>query len=235
MTTPLRVFIGFDKAEIAAYQVCSYSIIKNASHPVSIIPLNINYFPTFTNNDYKSSTQFAFTRFLVPWLSDYEGYSIFMDADMLVRTDIHKMLDVIDGDITRKVWVVQHDYKPNLQDKFLGAKQTDYTCKNWSSVMLFNNSACNALTFDYVNKAKGLDLHQFNWTLPDKIGKLPPTWNYLVGEDTENNPDASIVHFTRGGPYFKEYEHCQYADEWFKYHAEANSVLDKKVVGGKNV
>lgn len=227
---PLKVFVGFDKAEHAAYQVCSYSIIKNASKPVAIIPLNINYFPTFTNNDYKASTDFAFTRFLVPWLSEYEGYSIFMDADMLVREDIHKMLEVVDKDITRKVWCVQHDYDPILDDKFLGQKQTNYMKKNWSSVMLFNNSACNGLTYDYVNSTKGLDLHQFNWCLKDQIGKLPPTWNYLVGENIEGNPDASIVHFTRGGPYFKEYEHCEYSKEWFDYFKEANSVLDKRMV-----
>jgi len=33
MVKPLQVFIGWDKAEIAAYQVCSYSIIKNSSVP----------------------------------------------------------------------------------------------------------------------------------------------------------------------------------------------------------
>ena len=57
---PLKIFIGFDKAEIAAYQVCSYSIIKNATAPVNITPLNIRHLHFLTNNDYFASTEFAF-------------------------------------------------------------------------------------------------------------------------------------------------------------------------------
>jgi hypothetical protein len=226
---PLKVFVGYDKAETAAFQVCAYSIQRNASGPVAIIPLNIRHFPDFTNNDYKSSTDFAFTRFLVPWLSGYEGYSVFMDADMLVRGDIY---DILPGVGDKDVYCVQHDYRPKMGDKFLGAEQTDYQYKNWSSVMVFNNERCKNLTFDYVNSTPGLDLHQFKWTEDEKIGKLPPTWNYLVGEDTEYNPDPSIVHYTRGGPYFKEYEHCDFAKEWFDYYRESISVLDKRIVGG---
>jgi hypothetical protein len=65
-----------------------------------------------------------------------------------------------------------------------------------------------------------------------KIGSLPPSWNYLVGESVEpvHNPD--IVHFTRGGPYFDQFRNCEYANEWFKYWKESNSVLDQKLVGG---
>jgi len=224
----VRVFIGWDKAEIAAYQVCSYSIIKNASKPVTIAPLNIRHFEWFTNNDYKSSTEFAFTRFLVPYLSNYEGVSLFMDADMLVRTDIHRVMDYFEPD--KAVQVVKHHYKPNMEDKFSGNAQTDYKKKNWSSVMLFNNEFCKGLTPEYVNSTKGLDLHQFKWVDDALIGQLPRSWNYLVGEEIDGQPNADIVHFTRGGPYFKEYEHCEYGEEWFRYWREANSVLDRRVV-----
>ena len=227
----LNIFIGYDKAEPAAYQVCSYSILKNASKPVAIHPLNIRHLPDFTNNDYKSSTDFAFTRFLVPWLCDYEGYAVFMDSDMLVRDDIHKILESVEEGFD--VYCVKHNYSPKMGDKFLGAEQTAYNKKNWSSVMLFNNANCKALTFDYVNSAKGLDLHQFRWT--DSIGSLPNTWNYLVGEHTERNSNPAIAHFTRGGPYFKDYEFCEFSDEWFKYYAESCSVLDTRIVEVKNV
>jgi hypothetical protein len=228
----LRVFIGFDKAEIAAYQVCSYSIIKNSSQPVSITPLNIRHFPWFTNNDYKASTDFAFTRFLVPYLCGFEGQAVFMDCDMLVRGDIAELFSHHSD--KKAVSVVQHDYSPKLGNKFLGAQQTQYSRKNWSSVMLFNNEKCHELTPEYVNETPGLKLHQFEWCKGLEIGSLPPTWNHLVGEEMDFT-DPDIVHFTRGGPYFKEYERCPYADEWFEYYREANSVLDQKVVGGLHV
>ena len=223
----LNIFIGYDRREIAAYQVCSYSIIKNSSVPVSITPINVRHIKDFRNNDYKASTEFAFTRFLVPWLSEYKGHSLFMDCDMLVRGDIKELFDCADGE--SDVQVVQHTYIPDEQEKFLGAEQTIYERKNWSSVMLFNNEKCQRLSKHHVNRMGGLYLHQFGWA--DKVGELPKTWNYLVGEVAEKFSDPQIVHFTRGGPYFEDYKDCEYADEWWQYWKEANSVLDTKILG----
>lgn len=224
----MRVFIGYDSREIAAYQICAYSIIRNASQPISITPLNIRQIDAFTNTDYKASTQFAFTRFLVPYLSEYKGWSLFVDCDMLIRSDIVDLFELADDS---DVMCVKHDYTPKTKSKFLGAEQTKYKCKNWSSVMLFNNEKCKRLTKNYVNTSSGLHLHQFDWT--SKVGELPRSWNHLVGEDSPSETD--LVHFTLGGPYFEEYQDCEYADEWWKYFNEANSVLDVKVLGGRHV
>lgn len=225
----IKVFIGFDKSEIAAFQVCSYSIIKNSSQPVAIIPLNIDYFPWFSNNDYKASTDFAFTRFLVPYLSGFSGHSIFLDGDMLVRGDISKLWAMRDDKYA--VSVVQHDYTPKGGRKFLGAKQTTYSRKNWSSVMLFNNDRCSRLTDEYVGNVTGLDLHQFEWCEGREIGSLPKSWNSLVDEGSSTSfTDPDLVHFTRGGPYFTQFENCDFAEEWWEYFREANSVLDRRVL-----
>jgi lipopolysaccharide biosynthesis glycosyltransferase len=151
-----------------------------------------------------------------------------MDSDMLVRDDISKLFELADPQYD--VMCIQHAYTPAAGDKFLNQEQTSYTRKNWSSVMLFNNASCTRLDPEYVNEARGLELHQFNWT--DKIGELPRSWNHLVGEYPEYT-DASIAHFTLGGPYFKAYESCEYADEWWRYWREANSVLDVKTLEGQ--
>jgi hypothetical protein len=37
----------------------------------------------------------------------------------------------------------------------------------------------------------------------------------LVGEYAYR-PDAKIVHYTLGGPYFDDYRECDYAAEWFE-------------------
>lgn len=224
----LNIFVGYDSREIAAFQVCCHSIIKNSSKMVSITPLNIRHMGDFTNTSYKASTEFAFTRFLVPYLSDYEGRSLFMDCDMLVRSDISRLFELGDDS---DVMCVQHAYEPTTEDKFLGAEQTRYKRKNWSSVMLFNNEKCKTLSKHYVNTAPGLALHQFEWA--KTIGVLPKSWNHLVGE--YDRSQADIVHFTLGGPYFNEHHDCEYADEWWKYWREANSVLDVKTLEGPNV
>src|SRR6185436_20271556 len=94
------------------------------------------------------------------------------------------------------VQVVKHHHVPREQTKFLGATQTKYEKKNWSSVMLMNCERCTALTPEFVNAASGLELHQFKWLdSDDLIGEIPPAWNHLVGYDPPR-ADAALVHFT---------------------------------------
>lgn len=210
----IRVFIGFDPRETAAFHVLSHSIQSHASQPVSITPLALHQLTNVFNRsrDEKQSTDFSFSRFLVPYLSDYTGWSLFLDCDMLFRDDIAKLWALRDDKYA--VMVAKHDYVPKEEIKFLGAVQTKYQKKNWSSVVLFNNAKCKALTPDYVNTATGLELHQFKWLADDSlIGELPLRWNHLVGE-YDFSDTAGNVHYTIGGPYFTEYSDCDYADEW---------------------
>jgi hypothetical protein len=159
------------------------------------------------------STDFSFSRFLVPFLSGYQGWSVFMDCDMLMREDLAKLWERRDDRFA--VMVVKHEHAPRETVKFLNQPQSSYEKKNWSSVIVFNNARCRALTPDYVNRASGLELHQFKWLDDDAlIGSLPNRWNHLVGYDPPRS-DAALVHFTLGGPYFDEYRDCEYAAEWF--------------------
>jgi hypothetical protein len=113
------------------------------------------------------------------------------------------------------VQVVPHDYVPRGTTKFLGQTQTAYERKNWSSLMVFNNALCRNLTPEAVNSQPGLWLHRFSWTSDDKIGSLPKIWNYLSGESNQCKPEeARLIHFTNGGPWFKGYENCEFADLW---------------------
>jgi hypothetical protein len=210
----IRVFIGFDPREAVAFNVLAYSIHARASAPVAIAPLMLSQLGGLVTRERHplQSTEFAFSRFLTPCLSDYEGWSIFMDCDMLMLDDVAKLWALRDDRYA--VQVVKHDHQPRETVKFLGQTQTQYPKKNWSSVMLFNNARCRALTPEYVSTASGLELHQFKW-LPDEalIGALPRRWNHLVGYYAPTR-DASLVHYTLGGPYFEEYRDCEYAAEW---------------------
>lgn len=130
---------------------------------------------------------------------------------MLMLDDITKLWALRDDRYA--VMVVKHNHVPKEDIKFLNEPQTKYEKKNWSSVMLFNNAKCTALTPEYVNTASGLELHQFKWLENDDlIGEIPKRWNHLVGYDSQT--DASLVHYTLGGPYFKEYQDCEYSKEW---------------------
>ena len=218
----IPVFIGYDGRETVAYSVLAHSIQARASQPVAIAPLMLSQLQGVFHRERHplQSTDFSFSRFLTPHLSDYTGWSVFMDCDMLMLDDIAKLWALRDERYA--VMVIKHDHVPKEERKFLNEPQTKYEKKNWSSVMLFNNARCRALTPEFVNTASGLELHQFKWLGDDSlIGALPGRWNHLVGYNPPR-ADAALVHYTLGGPYFDEYRDCEYSKEWF---AERDAML----------
>lgn len=208
---PIRIFIGFDQVESEAFLVLAHSIIERSSVPVSITPLCSRQLPLVRLREKLQSNDFSFTRFLPPMLCGYEGWSLFMDCDMLCRWDIADLWHLRDP--SKSVMVCQHPWEGRDGEKFLGAQQTKYNRKCWSSLMLFNNERCRILTPDVIDGMTGLELHQLKWAADHEIGSLPIEWNHLV-DVYDHNPAAKIVHWTEGGPYFDEYFHAGYADEW---------------------
>jgi hypothetical protein len=227
----LRVYIGYDPRESVAFYTLAHSILRRASLPVSIAPLMQSQLRSlyWRQRGPTESTEFALTRFLVPALSQYSGWSVFMDCDMLCRVDFAQLRQHIDRQPDKSVLVCQHDYVPKTERKFLGHVQTRYPRKNWSSLMVFNNERCRKLTPEYVNSASGLELHRFAWLDDSLIGSLPLEWNWLVGE-YPFNARARVVHFTLGGPYFEDYRDCDYADEWRAEYQSMASTISKSVV-----
>ena len=214
-----RVFIGYDAREAIAYHTMANSIIRHSSMPVSLNPLALNNFKSFYDDKGHTdgSNNFIYSRFLVPYLSNYEGWSIFVDGDMIMRGDIAELWAMRDP--TKTVQVVKHDYKTKMEEKYLGAKNENYPRKNWSSVIMFNNSKCKLLTPETVERSTGAELHRFYWTGDDElIGELPPEWNWL---DIEygHNPDAKLVHYTLGTPCFVDFaarEGASFDAEWHR-------------------
>jgi len=232
MTPPLRVFIGYDHAESVAFHTLCSSIWRHASVPVAITPISLHTLADVLDRprDPMQSNEFAFSRFLVPYLCGYEGRAVFMDCDMLVSDDILNLFAYADDDYA--VQVVKHNHVPETTVKYLGTTQTKYEKKNWTSVMLFNCAECKALTPEYVNTAPGLDLHQFKWLEGDhRIGDLPLEWNFLVDYyPTRDYATISNAHFTEGGPYFQAYRDCSYSREWwdaFYYMRHCTEGTDK--------
>jgi hypothetical protein len=215
-TDPLRVFIGWDSKEPVAFAVAAHSILRRASRPVAIVPLALESLRSVYTRErgLTESTEFSLTRFLVPFLSGYRGLSVFMDCDVVVQADIYDLVVYPLAFPGKAVFACQHDYIPKGLTKFDGHEQTKYPRKNWSSVMLFVNDQCTALTPEYVNKASGLELHRFKWTTDEQIGALPLEWNHLVGEYVPN-PSAQILHYTNGIPAYPTYRECDQADVWW--------------------
>ena len=218
----INVFIGYDPSESLAYHVLAHSIIRRASVPVSITPLRLSMLHKVHDRPREplASTEFSMSRFIVPQLLGHAGWGIFMDCDMLCLGDIADLYAMRDKSCA--VQVVKHDYTPKEGRKMLGAQQTAYEKKNWSSLMMFNASKCKALTSQYVDTATGLDLHQFKWLEDERlIGGLPVQWNWLIGEyGPVEYP--KMLHYTLGGPWWDKHQNVPHANLW---HMEFESLL----------
>lgn len=219
----ISVFIGWDAREVEAYEVCRHSLVRHASQPLLIRPLIADELRAaglyWRPVDPLASTDFAYTRFLVPALMGYTGWALFLDCDFLFTADIADLFRLRDPELA--LLCVKHDYRPSELTKMDGRPQTVYPRKNWSSFVLWNcaHPANRALTPELVNREAGSFLHQFRWLDDREIGEIPETWNWLEGWSTppEDAPPRAI-HFTRGGPWFPQWQHVHYADLW---HREA--------------
>jgi hypothetical protein len=225
---PFKIFIGYDPRETVAFHVLTQSIIENTSIPISITPINLKNLKRFYKRKKRSkdSTEFSISRFLTPYLSDYKGYSLFLDCDFIIKDDIAKLLKIIKSDPKKVLWCVKHNYVPKNKVKFLNEKQLLYSKKNWSSFVIYNNKKCKILTPNFIEESNGLYLHQFKWTKDRLIGALPKQWNVLVGEQKIPRNFKSL-HFTMGGPYFKKYKKSFGSNIWFKYKKRMERGLEQ--------
>jgi hypothetical protein len=223
MSYPFHIYIGYDPAEAVSFHVLEHSLRKHATIPLAITPLSRNNLkPMFTRpRRDNESTEFSFSRFLVPYLSQYKGWSLYLDCDQLCRADIAELAGMCGHAAAwySAVFVVKHDYQSTTREKFFSQKNEPYPRKNWSSVVLFNNYRCRALTPEVVNEATGPYLHRFEWIPDEQIGDLSIEWNWLVDEYPRNTA-AKNLHFTLGGPYLPGYDGCEGADEWWEAFGE---------------
>ena len=85
-----------------------------------------------------ASTQFTYSRFLVPSLMNFDGWAVFCDCDFIFLDDVANLVKSLDN--SKAAYCVQHDYTPKEKHKMDGQKQTIYPRKNWSSFIVFNCS-----------------------------------------------------------------------------------------------
>lgn len=213
----IRLFCGYDQREAVGFHVFLASVLARMSTPVSIVPLASNGLPTGSNN-------FTLSRFLVPYLTGYQGHAIFADAsDMLALDDIAYLDSMFDP--AYAVQVVQRpDYQSLHPRKYIGTPlecaQSNYRRKNWASLMLIN---CEHPSWRWVNPesiANTNPLYLLQLTFcGDAIGALPPRWNVLADEG-DDTTGAGILHWTAGIPAIDHYANAPAADLWLDQAAD---------------
>ena len=216
----VRVFIGHDYRQPLSYNVMRYSIERHGSSNVVVRGLFLDKLPIKR----VGASDFTYTRFLVPWLCDYQGYAIFCDEDQVVVDDISNLLGIAKA---QKVAVSVNQDQPRFE---------------WPSVMVFDCTKCHELTPEYI-EGKSNNLYNMAWA--DGVGSFPPEWNHAVGI-AATRQDAKLYHFTQGIPYWpecrglpedkfwwQEYEHMIKSVQWLDMHGKTvhfNSVI-KRMLG----
>lgn len=238
----LTVFLGWDDREKVAYEVCKHSIEKHTKSDVRIIPLyhkelrRQGFFQRLWITEAltgdridgadgkKFSTEFSHSRFLVPELMKFKGWALFMDCDMLFKCDVKELFDLIDDKYA--VMCVKHRHTVKTGLKMDNSPQENYYRKNWSSFMLINcgHPSNEVLKKEIVNTATGGWLHALSWLEDREIGELPNCYNWIDGV-SPGNVAPKVIHYSVGGPWFKDYEDCLFADEWYKYYTSLNEDL----------
>lgn len=223
-------FIGYDSRHPVAYAVTVRSLI-NQTHGMDL-PITPILLPDLQGkglydrpmmqkdgqlfdviSDAPMSTEFAISRFFIPYLANYQGWSLFTDSDFLFRKPLDELFEQADD--TKAVMCVQHEYEPPETTKMDGQLQTLYRRKNWSSMMLINNEHPKNRVIEpkLLNALPGRDLHAFSWLEDDDIGALDVRWNWLEGH-SDPGIDPAAVHYTRGTPDMEGYEDAPFSDEW---------------------
>lgn len=224
----MRVFMGHDPREQAAYDVAERSLWNSSgvaaeplcedrlrAHGLLWRPVDRRGRMHDLTSGADQATEFAISRFMVPMLCQ-SGWALFADCDVVFLRDVHEMtLD--HGDEAKAVYVVKHDHQPSEAWKMDGQTQSSYPRKNWSSVILWNceHPAHRRLNLHTVNSMPGRWLHAFGWLHDSEIGDLPAEWNWLVGVQPKP-AEPAIAHYTLGGPWLPGWKDAEHDDIWLK-------------------
>jgi hypothetical protein len=191
---PIRVFVGADRSQQLAISVLEYSIRRHTTAQVQVTPMIDLPVPVPRDPRNGQRTGFSFSRFCIPKLAGYRGKAIYMDADMLVFSDIRELWSLpFDG---AKI-IIQKEVKFEAETtaKAGAPKKRKKQC----AVMLLD---CDRLDWDIDRIVEGLDTGTYDYEelmydmciLAEEEVKygVPFEWNSLEHWDAQTR----LLHFT---------------------------------------
>ena len=230
-----NIYIGYDPNEgnDLAWKVCKRSILQHTKYhdKINIIKLDkieLEEKGLYKRKDtgiHKGSNNFTYTKFFIPYLNDYNGYSLFCDSDFIWETDIYELINNFEIDNENNnnkfsIGCVKHKCYTNEKTlnktKMDGKYQSWYPRKNWTSLIIFNCShyKCKKLTLDTLNDANPSWLQRLYWINEIKknendeeefddilIKSISYKNNFLYGYYSDLN-NINAIHLTEGGPWF---------------------------------
>lgn len=190
-----KVFVGTDTSQALAVKVLEHSIKKYASDDIEVIamcdlPVRT---PRLVRNQQR--TGFSFSRFCIPDLAGFKGVAVYLDADMLVFSD---MMELFKWPLKNHKVVIQKTLdkdEASTGHKIGAPKKRIRQC----SVMVID---CEKNKWDVEEIVAGLDEGKYNYEQlmyelcilkEEEIGEeLPFAWNSLE----VYNSETKLIHYT---------------------------------------
>lgn len=219
----IRIGIGTEPRTEIARKVLEYSILKNSSSDIKFYPL--------MGEDFKNrgilgqGTGFSLLRFILPEYFNYEGKAIYLDADMLVLSDIKELWE-IDKQTNLKENIVWCKLG-NEEKKLAETSVMLINCKNAKNKMMTLADIEEYLKED-VDRKKYREIMKLQYLNPKPI-EISRYWNIMdkgccySGPKDFSSKKAKLLHFTdiKNQPWYQPKN--PNSSIWGKYFKEAYS------------
>lgn len=203
----IKVFIGSSRSEWLPAKVLEQSIRSRSQHPIEVLRLYETkiQIPSPKKKNCTPRTPFSFQRFLIPELCNYQGKAIYLDADMLLFSDIAELWNIsMDGSDVLSVAPADNTQTPQFSVMLLDTEK-----------LLWN---INDIVNDLDNEKFTYNQLMYEFSVAKKVKpKIPSAWNSL-----ENfSEDTKLLHYTDmpQQPWVSSYNPLKYL--WLKELKEA--------------
>lgn len=176
----IKVFVGSVAETWLPLKVLESSILRRTNSPVEVKPLCEWDHLIPDKWQKRAATPFSFQRFLIPEICEHKGRGIYLDSDMILRTDIRELWEhkIPDG---RKIIST-----PGWQTAVM---LYDCNIEDWSMEKLIGMLEWKRMRYGALMNLRGF---------PELKRCLDPMWDCMDRPRREkiDRPEAKLMHFT---------------------------------------
>ncbi len=234
MADNIKIFIGSEPKTLIAQKVLEFSLLEQLKGNRKIEFCDLSSDDNWTQKTEKGlhavlGTGFSLLRWDVPRRCNYEGYAIYLDADILALCDVGKLwqADVDYPNEDASIWCTYQPSKwftdptPETSVMFIDCKKAKYDLPTMAEIIDYFSRHDDSKREQYIKYMRGL---QNNYP-PQQI---PTNWNHLNVREA----DTKLLHYTKEPEqpwYNPKHPHAKIWIKWFK-KALGAGYIEKKII-----